>query len=94
MQLKEYCEKNLNEHEIQENIKEERNEMDVTKQQKQGEEEIKNNKGEVAERVKLEELNENEIQEKIKETTKEMFCSLRNPICKKLISYKALCFSI
>ena len=46
--------------------------MDVKKQQKQGEEEIKNNKGDVAERVKLEELNENEIQEKIKETTKEI----------------------
>ena len=46
--------------------------MDVKKQQKQGEEEIKNNKGDVDERVMLEELYENEIQEKIKETTKEM----------------------
>ena len=46
--------------------------MDVKKQQKQGEEEIKNNKGDVVERLKLEELNENEIQEKIKETTKEI----------------------
>ena len=46
--------------------------MDVKKQQKQGEEEIKNNKGDVAERVKLEELNENEIQECIKEKRKEI----------------------